>query len=347
MKIKIIPLIMSAAIILSACSSSSSSTNSFDSGYYDGDSMQSSSAAISEEAKVPMSPNVTNSNQTNSITNSVTQVAEVNTQRKIVKNSRISLETKEFDNSIKEIEDLIANLGGYIESQSENGKSLYNNSEFYERSASIIARIPAEKLASAIDDLNGKYNIIEKNDYINDITDSYYDVEARLNSLKAQESKLLELLTKAEKLEDIIKIQEAISNCQYEINNLTGQIKRMDNQVTYSTLSLEIREVIEYSEIKTQPKNFGEKIAESFKRSGEQIIDLFSGILFFAIEDLPVLLIILGILLLIAWIIASIIKKISYKKKTSVKNDYANTYQPPKYNDIKKEINEDKEQDKK
>ena len=135
-------------------------------------------------------------------------------------------------------------------------------------------------------------------------------MEARLNTLKTQEKKLLELLEKATVLEDIIELEKALSDCRYQIDSYTGQIKRMDNQVAYSTLSLNICEVFEYQEVVNTPETFGEKISDAFKYSGRQIINLLSSTLFFIIEDAPVMLIFFGFWGIVIFLIVLLIRKI-------------------------------------
>ena len=54
---------------------------------------------------------------------------------------------------------------------------------------------------------------------MDDITDSYFDAQARLDSLRQQEASLLEILSKAEKLEDVVQLQTALSDVRYQIES--------------------------------------------------------------------------------------------------------------------------------
>ena len=64
---------------------------------------------------------------------------------KIIKTVHMDTETKEFDRAVAELDRLITENGGFIESASTNGQSLYH-SDVYRRSAKYTVRIPAEKL---------------------------------------------------------------------------------------------------------------------------------------------------------------------------------------------------------
>lgn len=222
--------------------------------------------------------------------------------RKIVKHSYLTLETKEFDSALDQIFSAIKEQGGYIESQSTNGQSLYNNSSYYEHTASICARIPADKLDEVSSKVSGLCNVTSRNESIDDITDSYFDVEAHLNSLKMQEERLLDILSKSEKLEDVISLEQALSDVRYQIESLTSTIRRMDSQISYSYLNIELREVVEYQPTEPAPRTLGERIAASVKRSGDKIVWFFESLLFFVIEDLPLSIIWIAILALIGFL---------------------------------------------
>ena len=231
--------------------------------------------------------------------------------RKIVKHSYMSMETMEFDKALEDVTRVIETAGGYIQNQEVGGRSLYNRGEYYERNANISARVPAAKLEEVTASVGGLCNVVSKSESMDDITDSYYDAQARLDTLELQEERLLDILSKAEKLEDVITLEQALSQVRYEIESITGTLKRMDSQVTYSYLNLDIQEVVEYNIAKNQPKTFWEKLQASGARSLDNITGALQGILFFAIEDLPVLLIFVGLIALIVWVVSRIVKKVS------------------------------------
>ena len=183
----------------------------------------------------------------------------------------LSLETMEFERALAQISELVSGAGGYVESQSVDGRSLSYRGSYYERSASVTARVPAEKLDEVVAGVGGLCNIVSRSENMDDITDSYFDAQARLDSLRQQEASLLEILSKAEKLEDVVQLQTALSDVRYQIESLTAQLKRMDSQVTYSYLNMDLREVVEYQETAAKPKTFGEKLSAAATRAGNHL----------------------------------------------------------------------------
>lgn len=211
--------------------------------------------------------------------------APVLSERKIVKNARMEMETKEFDADLQKIIDAITAAGGYIESQSVNGNSIYRGYS-NSKNAVLSARIPAEKLDATGAALSEICNVVRQSSGSDDITDVYYDSDARLKSLSLQEERLLEILSKAEKLEDVITLEQALSNVRYQIESLTAQLRRMDNQVSYSYLNIELSEVVEYQH---KEKTFMQRLSASFSRSANNIKGTLESMLFTVIEDGPVI----------------------------------------------------------
>lgn len=223
--------------------------------------------------------------------------------RKIIRHANMELETKEFDPALSGILQAVANAGGYIESQDQGGGSSYGRSRYQERYANINARVPSAKLDEVMRSVGGLCNVVTQSESMDDITDSYYDTEAHLTTLKVQEERLLAILEKAEKLEDIITLESALSDVRYQIESLTASLRRMDSQVTYSYLNLSLREVVEYQVVQEKPRTFGERMKEAY---GDGLEDLVNGLQSFAIwlaRVGPSLLVWIAIILVIVLIV--------------------------------------------
>ena len=124
----------------------------------------------------------------------------------------------------------------------------------------IITRVPAKDFDKF---LNEVLNGVEKIDYkridIEDVTEQFVDIEARLKSKRQLETKYAELLTKASSMDDILKIQKEMESIREEIESAEGRLKYLSNQVGYSTLK------ITYYEHKASGFNFGGKMGNAVK----------------------------------------------------------------------------------
>lgn len=282
-------LLLAVCLVLAACGASSGASASSTAAYASPSMMK---ADFAPEAPAAMEMTEAATDAAARVNSAAGQSAPVDSSRKIVRNAWLSLETKEFDTALSSLSALISEKGGYIESQSEDGRSL-RQSGYYSRSASITARVPAEQLDAVISAAGGFCNIVSRSTSSDDITDRYFDSEARLRSLELQEERLLDILSKAEKLDDVITLEQALSEVRYEIESLTASLRRMDSQVSYSTLNIDLSEVVDYQQPSIQPKSFGERIAAAWSRSVERMGDIAEGLVLFAVEALPSILLFL------------------------------------------------------
>ena len=296
---KFLSILICLILILSLTACGASSGSSFDNAAPEEHIMDgmASSPGMSPEAEMPM-PNKDQS---------IPQKSD----RKLIKHTQMELQTKDFDTALESIFSAIEELGGYVEYQQITGESLYNSGRS-SRYADINARIPVEKLSEAEEKMSSLFNVTNKTSHIDDITDSYFDTDARLNSAKAREARLLELLGQAKTMEDIITIESKLSDVRYEIERLTASINNMDKQVAYSFLNLSLSEVIDYD---VAEETFLEKLYSSFKISGKNLARWGQNLLFFIIEDLPVVILQIALWGVVIVIIGLINKKFEIWQK--------------------------------
>lgn len=236
-------------------------------------------------------------NNKSTLTTSESIEPQVN-DRKIIKSASMEIETLEYDLAIDSLTGKINNVGGYIESSNVRGKSINNG--YSRRSAYYTIRIPQDRFPEFMESLNTIGNIISQNTYGEDITSQYFDSEARVKTLEVQEERLLDILKKAENVEDIIELERALANVRYEIESLTGTIRRWDNLVSYATLNVSLYEVFEITEEEVVAKTLSEKIGQAFKTSIDNIQDFFESTLISGLGATPYLIFVIpGLIILI------------------------------------------------
>ena len=227
--------------------------------------------------------------------------------RKLIKTVSMSAETREFDKFISNVTDKINTLGGYAESVDISGNSYDSYSE---RSAFIVARIPAAKLDMFVSDVSEHSNITSKNESAEDVTLQYADVEAHKESLKIEQQRLNELLEQADTLENIIELENRLTEVRYEIESYESRLRTMNNQVVYSTVNLNVREVKEYTPEPVEEKTFGQRLSEEFLDSCEEAWETIQDFIIGFIAFLPTLLVLLIILFVVFIIVFAVIKAV-------------------------------------
>jgi len=235
--------------------------------------------------------------------------------RKIIKSANVELETKEFDKTINIITEKTNYLGGYIESSSITGRRPVSKDDFGDRVASFKLRIPEKSFDQFLLDFNDIGNITKIQRSGEDITSQYFDSEARLKSLTIQEERLLDILRKANTISEIIELERELSNVRYQIENLTGTLKKWDNLVSFSTIDVMVYEVREIQAPK--PVKLGDRIIDSFIDSVKGIINLGKELLVVIASLIPILFIIAIMGLLVFYIT----KKFTKKRNKNIDGD--------------------------
>ena len=223
--------------------------------------------------------------------------------RKIIKNGDLSIQTREFDEFLTNLNRSILAVGGYVEASSINGNS-YNKNRM--RSADVTARVPAEQLDAFCDQVSELGNVTYKNLYTRDVTLTYVDLESHVKALRTEQETLMELLRKAEKVEDIILIQNRLSDVLYEIESYESTLRTFDDQIAYSSVHLSIQEV--QRETTVEKETAGQEIARRFKENWEDVKDGFARFGIDFVSDLPIIIVWVLFLGIVVLVIVRIVK---------------------------------------
>jgi len=222
------------------------------------------------------------------------QLNELMSQRKLIMEGDVSIETLNFDESIEALDQLVEDLGGFTEVRNVRGKS--SRTYYSLRSASYVIRIPAESFDLAMKNMGTIGNVLESTSKGTDITDTYVDTQTRIKTLKVQEETLLDLLSKAEKLEDVITLEGRISDVRYQIESLENTIKNYDRLVEFSRITVFIQEVDDETRTRPNPKTLGERISESFRESIDSFVDFCEDFLVWLVRSwISILIIAVGV----------------------------------------------------
>ena len=242
--------------------------------------------------------------------NGIEEVQE--TDRKLIRNVNLSLQTKEFDTVLDIMSQKIKDLGGYIQDSSVWGSSSDYSSS---RSASYTLRIPSDKLDEFIDVVETLGNVTYKNESVDDVTLRYVDVDSHKKALETEQERLLALLEKAENVEDIITIENRLSDVRYELENYESQIRLLDNQIDYSTVYVDISEVSRVTD--TGKQGFFEEVASRFSDSVYVVLMGLRGFAIGILGSLPIL-VVWGVILAVVVIL---LRKFVFKKSKKNKKN--------------------------
>lgn len=156
-------------------------------------------------------------------------------QRLIVRNASLSLLVNDVTEAAIKARNLAESLQGFVVNsvqREENGKP----------AATITIRVPAAKFDQAMDGLKGlAVRVSNEQASSKDVTEEFVDTEARLRNLKATEERYLALLQQARTVEDILKVEQQLSNIRGQIEQLQGRLQFLQRSAETSLITVEVR----------------------------------------------------------------------------------------------------------
>ncbi len=224
---------------------------------------------------------------------------------KIIYSCNAEIETQNFDETIAGLQALLDRYGGFLESSSLRGNNYRGDGS---RSADYTIRIPREHFEEVTESLSGLGNVPYCSTTAENISANYYDTESRLATYRIEEERLLSMLELAETVEDMITIESRLSEVRYSIESLTSTLLGWDSLINYSTISLSIYEVEEYT---PEPEpSYWQRLGKGFVRTLEGVGEFFMDLFRFLVVNLPVL-VLLG---LGAWLVVFLVRRSRRKR---------------------------------
>nr|WP_325211273.1 DUF4349 domain-containing protein [uncultured Oscillibacter sp.] len=177
---------------------------------------------------------------------------------KMVYTASVEAETQDYDACTAALEELVDKLGGYLEYASADS---YGDGS---RSASYTVRVPAKEFRGFLKTVGEISHVTSQSRNADNISEMYYDTESRLETQKTKMERLQMLLSKAENMEDIIDLENAISETEYQIEQLTGSLRHYDSLVDFATIDVRLREVLRLTTVEEAPPTFASRLGNAF-----------------------------------------------------------------------------------
>lgn len=251
----------------------------------------------------------------NSSSGTVTVSNPAVSDRMLIRYVSVSCETLRFTEVTSNLETQVAALGGYIESKSFFGTG--NAGDL--RSASYTIRVSSDALDQLVNQIGNSAVITSTNESTEDVTLSYTDMQARVDSLRIEQETLNELLAQADSLETILILQDELTNIRYQIESYESQMRVLENLSTYSTLTLTITEVLEETEPEEPHiKTYSEKFSEAWHKGLDNAKEWFEDLGLYVAENaigIGVKIILLAVAIVVIRIVVKKAKKKAAAKK--------------------------------
>jgi hypothetical protein len=223
-----------------------------------------------------------------------TDVSKTNTMRKVIMSASLSLQTTNYDKSTTDLEGIVNQYGGFIQDSSTQGTGV--NETDQPRTASYTVRVPSDKMYNFISDAGSVGELLSKSVKGDDISKDYYDTQTQLTTLKAEQQRVIAIMSKTTNMNDMLTAENRLSDIDNEINQLTGELQQWDSLVDLSTVTITINEV---KQISVHQNGFGGQISAVFSESIGALVTTFEVLLKIIIVILPFAIVFGGIALII------------------------------------------------
>jgi hypothetical protein len=242
-----------------------------------------------------------------------TGTSQLPLNQKLVRKIRLDAETEDLDTLISQVDQRISELSGYVEQREVYNGSVYASRRY--RYANLTIRVPVDKLDSFVDHVSEVSNITSANETTENITLSYIATQSRITALETEQTRLLELLAKAENMSDLLQIEARLTQVRTELEEVTSQLRLYNNLVDYGTIYLKLTEVKEYT-VTEEPSSVWERMGSGFLESLKNLGNFFTELFVFIVVALPYLIPLGAVVVAAILFIGHKRKKRSSKKQT-------------------------------
>lgn len=215
-------------------------------------------------------PAVTANTQSNNATRPARFNQEPQPDKKLIRTANLRIEVSDYNKSRLDVHELVQNHQGFLVHDEEKRF-------LYKAENSLIIRIPPEQLDLFVEGLvKVAKKVDQKTISTKDVSDRYLDLEIRIASKKAVIERYQQLILQANKVEDILKIEEKLRVIIEEIEVKEGQLRQLKDKIQYSTVHLTLYQPqeppVEVSD------TFGGRMIRSFRSGWDGLLELLIGL---------------------------------------------------------------------
>lgn len=235
--------------------------------------------------------------------------------RKIIRNGNLEIELEQPEAAQRKAATIAETNGGFVvtsEARKTDGSVTVN----------VVMRVPSAQFNTVIELLRTQLGeqaggrILQDKTSGMDVTEEFYDLEARIKTKKALEDQFLVIMRSANKVADALEVQRQIAEVRGEIEQMEGRRRLLENQAALSTITLNLHTPAPI--VMATTKGFWVQVKQAFANGVDSALAIVLGVIEFVLVSLPILvLIVLPVGALLWWLR----KKISWGKVKEATSD--------------------------
>ena len=156
--------------------------------------------------------------------------APAKAERLLIQRGTIRIEVARPEDAMRDFVAKVQQWGGYLQKQV---------------GTTLTIRLPAAKFDDAFALARATGRVLVESREADDVTEEFVDLGIRLDNAKKSRDRLVEILQKADKVEDILKVEAELRRLTEEIERMEGRSKFLADQVALATLSVGFQAIAE------------------------------------------------------------------------------------------------------
>lgn len=230
-------------------------------------------------------------------------------ERKMIRSANVTVEVEDFDEAYSKLNTFILGIGFIQETNINTEKAYFDNKQKLIKRGSIIIRVDKNKFDKVLNSIKGIGDVYNWNINGQDVTDKFIDIESRIRLLKLEEGRLEEYLKKLTDIDQIFKTESRLTEITQQIENLTGNLKKMSDLVELSTITVNMNEKTPNQTVQIKPVTYGQRLVTNLTDSLKGVIHFFGELVIILVAALPVLILLALFIIIILFIYRRIPKR--------------------------------------
>ena len=220
-------------------------------------------------------------------------------ERKIVRNADLQMEADSPEQAQQKITAIAESKGGFVvESQQSSSDTRTTTRDV----VTMTVRVPSDKFNETLEEIRRTASrVVVETVKSDDVTEEFIDIEAQLKAKKSLEAQFLEIMKRANTVEDALDVQRQLAEVRGEIEKIEGRRRFLENQSALSTVKIRLQTPTVFT---ANSDGFGYRLKESFAKGFDAALNFILGLVSIAIAILPFLIfIVLPIYLVVRYIL--------------------------------------------
>lgn len=191
--------------------------------------------------------------------------------RKIAMSGSMDLQVQDVGGAFEDIRGIATAAGGFIAGSTFG----YQGDN---QVASVTIRVPVNRFQDVLADVRRLAERLDSEQATSqDLTEEYTDLQSQARNLQATEQRYLDLLARAQSINDILQLEDRLTSVRGQIEQLQGRVNAINNTTDMSTLTVHLKPVAAVQKV-TQEATGGPHPLRAAGEAWEASLTVLSGV---------------------------------------------------------------------